>query len=104
MHNFTRSVIEIIKRIPEGKVSTYGRIGLMAGQTNGARQVTRVLHTMSRRYDLPWHRVINADGFISLPRHGGYEDQKTRLQREGVAFDEKDRVDLERYLWRGDDQ
>mgnify|MGYP002064371890 CR=1 FL=1 len=104
MQDFTRSVIEIIKRIPEGKACTYGRIGSMAGQTNGARQVSRILHTMSRRYDLPWHRVINADGFISLPKHGGYDEQKTRLQQEGVAFDEKDRVDLEKYLWRGANQ
>ena len=101
MQDFTQSVIEIIKRIPEGKVCTYGRIGLMAGQTNGARQVTRILHTMSRTHDLPWHRVINTYGFISLPKHSGYDEQKTRLQREGVAFDEKDRVDLEKFLWRG---
>ena len=103
MQDFTRSVIEIIKRIPEGKVCTYGRIGLMAGHTNGARQVSRILHTMSRTHDLPWHRVVNAHGFISLPKRGGYGEQKDRLRREGVAFDEKDRVDLEKYLWRGDD-
>lgn len=102
MQDFTRSVIEVIKRIPPGKVCTYGRIGAMAGQTNGARQVTRILHSMSRRHDLPWHRVININGFISLPKHGGYDEQKDRLRREGITFDKIDRVDLETYLWRDD--
>lgn len=101
MEDFTRSVIEIIKNIPEGKVCTYGRIGSMAGHPSGARQVTRILHTMSRRHDLPWHRVINVKGLISLPKQGGYDEQKARLQDEGIEFDEQDRVDLERYLWEG---
>ncbi len=102
MDDFTKSAIRLIKRIPKGRVSTYGRIGLMAGHPNGARQVVRVLHSMSRKYDLPWHRVINASGCISLPKNGGYEAQKARLISEGVVFDEEDQVDLEKYLWRGD--
>jgi methylated-DNA-protein-cysteine methyltransferase related protein len=102
MNDFTKAAIRIIKSIPQGRVSTYGRIGLMAGHPNGARQVVRVLHTMSRRHDLPWHRVINASGLISLPRNGGYEEQKARLHFEGIVFDEEDRVDLEKYLWCGE--
>lgn len=100
MEDFTKSVIEIIKNIPEGKVSTYGRISLMAGHSNGARQVARMLHSMSRKHNLPWHRVINIKGFISLPKYSGYYEQKARLQSEGIEFDEKDRVDLEKYLWK----
>lgn len=100
MDDFTKSVAEIIKNIPKGKVSTYGRISLMAGQPNGARQVARILHSMSRKHNLPWHRVINIKGFISLPKHSGYYEQKARLQSEGIEFDEKDRVDLEKYLWK----
>lgn len=101
MEAFTKAVIKIIKSIPKGRVSTYGRIGLMAGKPNGAGQVTRILHTISRKHDLPWHRVINAGGLISLPKCSGYEIQKSLLQLEGVEFDEKDRVDLEKYLWEG---
>ena len=96
---FTRKVIEIIKRIPKGKVCTYGRIALMAGQPNGARQVTRIIHSMSRKHDLPWHRIINAKGFISLPKSHGYEVQKALLKSEGITFDDKDRIDLEEYLF-----
>lgn len=102
MEAFTRSVIRLIKRIPQGKVSTYGQIALMAGRPGGARQVTRILHAMSRKHDLPWHRVINARGRISLPEYGGYEEQRARLQLEGVEFDEKDRVDFDTYLWDGE--
>jgi methylated-DNA-protein-cysteine methyltransferase-like protein len=96
---FTRKVIEIIKSIPEGNVCTYGRIAAMAGQPNGARQVTRIIHSMSRKHDLPWHRVINARGHISLPKFNGYDEQKARLRQEGIEFDANDRVDLATYLW-----
>ena len=56
MEAFTRRVIEVIQSIPEGKVCTYGRIAAMAGQPNGARQVTRIIHAMSRKHNLPGHR------------------------------------------------
>ena len=101
MEAFTRKVISIIKSIPEGKVCTYGLVATMAGHPHGARQVTRILHTMSKKYDLPWYRIINANGFISLPKPDGYEEQKAFLLSEGVTFDEKDRIDLKTYLWMG---
>ena len=102
MEVFTRAVIKIIKCIPEGKVCTYGRIGRLAGKVNGARQVAWILHSSSRRHRLPWHRVINAQGGISLPKTGGYAEQKARLQAEGIVFDAAGRIDLEKYLWGGD--
>lgn len=102
MEAFTRRVIEIIKRIPEGKVCTYGRVARMAGQPGGARQVARILHSSSRKHQLPWQRVVNVRGSISLPQYGGYAEQKARLQAEGVAFDAADRIDLEKYLWDGE--
>ena len=101
MNIFTRTVIGIIQSIPEGKVCTYGRIALMAGQPSGARQVVRIIHSMSRKHDLPWHRIINAKGFISLPKFKGYDEQKALLQSEGVEIDADDRIDLEKYLWMG---
>ena len=100
MEDFTKSVIEIMQRIPRGKVCTYGLIALMAGHPRGARQVARILHSMGRKYKLPWHRVINAEGCISLPQYGGYAEQKARLEMEGIAFDEQDRINLEKFLWK----
>ena len=102
MDDYTQAVIEVIKRIPPGKVCTYGRIGRLAGKANGARQIAWILHSSSRRHRLPWHRVINAQGCISLPQTGGYAEQKARLQAEGIVFDAADRIDLEKYLWGGD--
>ena len=102
MDDYTRAVIEMIKRIPPGKVCTYGRIGRLAGKVNGARQVAWILHSSSRRHRLPWHRVINAQGRISLPKTGGYAEQRSRLQAEGIVFDAAGRIDLEKYLWGGD--
>jgi len=101
MEEFTKNVIEVIKSIPKGKVCTYGGIASMAGRPTGARQVTRIIHSMSRKHDLPWFRIINAKGMISLPEMRGYNQQKALLEAEGVVFDDKDRIDLKRFLWMG---
>ena len=101
MQDFTRSVIRIIKGIPCGKVSTYGLIARLAGKPAGARQVSRILHSMSKKHDLPWHRVVNARGGISLRPFAGYEEQMALLEAEGVRFGENGRLDLKSYLWRG---
>ncbi len=100
MEAFTQAVITIIKRIPRGKVCSYGQVAAMAGQPAGARQVVRIIHAMSRKYHLPWHRLINGKGHISLPKSAGYEEQKMRLQMEGVIFGEKDQVNFADYLWK----
>jgi methylated-DNA-protein-cysteine methyltransferase-like protein len=95
---FTR-VINIIKRIPRGKVATYGQIAAYAGNHRAARQVAYVLHSSSDKEDLPWQRVINSRGTISLkPRHG-YELQKRLLRKEGVVFNKSGAVNLRRFLW-----
>lgn len=99
---FSEQVKIIIKNIPPGKVATYGQIALMAGHLNGARQVAWVLHSSSEKDGLPWHRVINSKGGISLRPGDGFEIQKQLLEKEGVVFNEKDRVDLKRFLWQGD--
>ncbi len=98
--NFTDRVKRVIKSIPEGKVASYGQVAAVAGNHRGARQVVRVLHSSSRKDNLPWYRVINSKGTISLPPGHGYEEQKQLLLSEGVRFDEKDRVNLELFLWR----
>jgi len=95
-----RRTIDVIKKIPRGRVATYGQIAAMAGDPRAARQVVRTLHTSSDKEKLPWHRVINSQGRISLPPGRGYELQKTLLEKEGVKFGLGDRIDLKRYLWQ----
>lgn len=97
--SFTQKVIDVIRAIPFGRVATYGGVAAMAGNRRAARQVVRVLHTSSRKEGLPWHRVVNREGKISLPEHNGYNRQKTLLIQEGVEFDDTDRIDLNRFLW-----
>jgi methylated-DNA-protein-cysteine methyltransferase-like protein len=93
----TRSIVEIIRSIPRGKVSCYRDIALAAGLPNGARQVVRVLHSLSEKEKLPWHRVIRADGCIALQSGGGLEIQAGLLRSEGVEVSDGGRVDMERY-------
>ncbi|MBY3622452.1 MGMT family protein [Acinetobacter sp. CUI P1] len=99
MTPFTEQVIRIIQSIPEGKVMTYGGVARAAGSPRGARQVVRILHSMSRKHKLPWHRVINAKGMISLTEDESSSLQKLYLQDEGVIFDEKNVVDLQKYQY-----
>jgi methylated-DNA-protein-cysteine methyltransferase-like protein len=96
---FTQRIIQAIRSIPAGRVSTYGRVAALAGNRRGARQVARVLHASSRTENLPWHRVVNREGGISLGKMQGYDEQKRLLLSEGVRFDEADRIDLERFGW-----
>ncbi len=97
---FSERIRLAVKSIPFGRVATYGRIAALAGNPRGARQVSRILHSSSRKHDLPWHRVIGARGTISLPEGHGYELQRSLLEHEGIQFD-GERVDLERFGWRG---
>ncbi|WP_440961306.1 MGMT family protein [Paenibacillus nitricinens] len=97
MTPFTEQVIRIIQSIPEGKVMTYGGVARAAGSPRGARQVVRILHSMSRKYKLPWYRVINAKGMIALTEDESNSLQKLYLQEEGIIFNEKGGVDLKQY-------
>ncbi len=72
-----------VRRVPEGKVATYGDIAYAAGYPGAARQVAWALHISST--GLPWHRIVGADGKILLPGEGGFE-QRMRLRAEGVEF------------------
>ena len=98
---FTQDALRIIKHIPHGRVMTYGRVASLAGQPGGARQVSRILHSMSRKYELPWHRVINSEGRISLGPSQGRELQKALLESEGIEFSANGSLDLKIYLWQG---
>lgn len=89
-----------MRRIPLGRVSTYGAIATLAGLDGHARQVGYALHDLPTNSGVPWHRVINAKGEIS-PRSSGdsHELQRLLLEEEGVEFDLAGRVDLKTYRW-----
>jgi methylated-DNA-protein-cysteine methyltransferase-like protein len=101
--DFTTEVIRLTKSIPKGRVATYGQIAYMTDHYPSVRRVVWVLHSCSEKEELPWHRVINSKGTISLKPGRGYEKQKAMLEKEGVVFDERDRIDLERFLWEPDE-
>lgn len=96
MTESTERIIAVLRSIPAGRVSAYGAVAAAAGLPRGARQVARVLHTLSRSLNLPWHRVLRSDGSIALAEGEGRELQAALLRAEGVSV-EGDSVDLERY-------
>jgi len=94
------SFYEVILRIPQGKVATYGQVATLAGYPGYARQVGYALHATPSNLDLPWHRVINAKGMISIKSDGPFENiQRQLLESEGIVFDHKNRVPLRIYQW-----
>jgi methylated-DNA-protein-cysteine methyltransferase-like protein len=102
LQDFTLKVIQTIAAIPAGYVATYGQIAGLAGNHRAARQVSRILHTCTSKYQLPWHRVIGATGKISIPKdQSGYLRQKKKLQQEGIEFGLSDTIDLTLYQWLG---
>jgi methylated-DNA-protein-cysteine methyltransferase-like protein len=90
-------IFEAVRRIPAGRVSTYGEIARVAG-ASGARQVGYALHSLDAGVDVPWHRVINARGVISLPGDSGLQ-QRQRLVREHVPVSGSGAIDLRTYGW-----
>lgn len=91
-------VYDVVRRIPRGRVATYGQVARLAGLGGHARVVGYALSVCDA--DLPWHRVINARGEISLRSDSWYERrQRELLTREGIAFDERGRTELDRYRW-----
>lgn len=90
----------MVGQIPRGRVATYGQIAELAGLSGQARLVGYALHNIPPNSGLPWHRVVNAKGRISLPAdHPGRNLQRKRLEREGVVFIGP-RLDLKRYRWK----
>lgn len=102
--DFTSEVIRLIKSIPRGKVATYGQIAYLTGLYPSVRRVVWILHSCSEKEGLPWHRVVNRKGKISLRPGAGYEKQKELLEGEGVFFDDDDRIDLDRFLWEAEEE
>jgi methylated-DNA-protein-cysteine methyltransferase-like protein len=98
---FSSEVIKNILQIPKGRVATYGQIAKLSGKEHAARAVSWILHSCSRKYKLPWHRVLNSQGKISFDKMAtNYLLQKRRLQSEGLAFLNEDQILLSKYQWK----
>lgn len=97
---FTQRAMRIIRAIPKGRIAAYGQVARLAGSPRAARQVVRVLHSCSEKHALPWHRVVDRNGRISLPPGRGFEEQCALLRAEGVVVDEDGAISLERFQWR----
>ena len=96
---FRRKICAVIRSIPEGRVATYGQVAAYVGAPGGARGVAWILHSCSGKDSLPWHRVVNRLGGISLQPGHGYELQETLLLEEGIRFDERGYIDLDLFGW-----
>ncbi len=95
-------IYEQVKKIPEGKVATYGQIAVLSGNPRWARVVGYALHANPDQNTIPCHRVVNrfgqlCEGYV----FGGIYSQADRLKSEGVEISPDNRVDLEKYLWNG---
>jgi methylated-DNA-protein-cysteine methyltransferase related protein len=95
------AIYELVRQIPVGQVATYGQIGDLLGLYGHARQVGYAMFRVPPDSDIPWHRVINAQGMVSRSplRQGSDELQRILLEQEGIVFDAQDRIDLQRYRW-----
>ena len=98
--NDTYEIIwSIVKQIPKGKVASYGEIAKLCDLYGHARQVGYAMHNLPPKSNIPWHRVINSAGKISLPKTGGhYRRQRTLLEKEGVRF-VNDKIDFKKFGW-----
>ncbi len=94
-------IYAVVRRIPRGRVATYGQVAALAGLRGHARQVGYAMHALPAGTTVPWHRVINAKGEISRRSQFGEEiHQRLLLEAEDVEFDWRGRVSLRRYGWR----
>lgn len=88
----------VVRRIPRGRVSTYGRVAKAVN--TGARQVGYAMASLPPGSNVPWHRVINHRGEISLRKDGLRSPHQRRLlEAEGVSFDPRGRINLKQFLW-----
>ena len=96
--NIFSCIYSLVRKIPRGKVATYGQIARALGMPRGARTVGWAMHDCPD--DVPWHRVVNAQGKISARPTLGFIAQRARLKAEGVRFDREGKIDLEKFGWK----
>ena len=100
---FRVRVLALVERIPAGRVMTYGQLATLAGAPGAARQVGYIMNGVAES-ELPWQRVINAQGAVSTDRLGFGDVQRGLLNAEGVSFDKAGRCDLKRLQWWPDEE
>lgn len=101
MSNAYDDIYAVVCLVPEGSVATYGQIARLAGRPRGARQVGYALAALKEENEVPWHRVVNAQGKVSLRATPGYEDfQQMLLEEEGIEFGINRVINLDQYLWK----
>ena len=98
MSELYEKIYSTIRKIPRGKVATYGQIAKLAGLGPNARLVGYALHALTPEKRVPWHRVVGAGGKISLGGEGSFIQRKL-LESEGVEFTEKGRIPLSQFGW-----
>lgn len=100
-NSWKKSVWQVVQGIPRGHVLTYGEVARLAGKPRWARRVSQAMRRKPKGVSLPWHRVVNAQGKISLPEDShGYQEQKDRLEAEGVVFLDG-KIDLDKFGYQG---
>jgi methylated-DNA-protein-cysteine methyltransferase related protein len=100
MGEFRSRVAAVVRGVPAGRVASYGDVAAAVGRPGAARAVGRVLRSLPDGADVPWWRVINGRGVVSIPRSGLAAGlQRTLLEGEGIEFDEAGRVDMTRFGW-----
>lgn len=98
--SFYDKVYENVKKIPEGKVATYGQIAVLCGSPRASRAVGYALHSNPDPMSIPCHRVVNRHGRLAAAyAFGGIDEQRFRLESEGVEVDSENTVNLNKYLW-----
>ena len=94
-------IYDAVRRIPKGRVATYGQVAVLAGIPRQPRQVGYALAALPDYEKAPWHRVVNAKGEISRRADPDFEwHQRMRLEHEGVIFDLAGRIDLTQFGWQ----
>jgi methylated-DNA-protein-cysteine methyltransferase related protein len=98
-------IYDVVKQIPPGQVATYGQVAELAGLIGKPRVVGYALFRVTQDMEIPWHRVINAQGMVSRSslRDGNDDLQQFLLESEGIVF-EKGKLDLGKYRWRPDER
>jgi len=100
--SFNQLVYALVRHIPYGKVLNYGRVAELLGLPHGAREVGWAMSALKGDdQSVPWHRVVNAQGRVSIKGSPeGAAEQRARLEAEGIVFDERGYLDMQRYLWK----
>jgi methylated-DNA-protein-cysteine methyltransferase related protein len=92
-------IYAVIRKVPKGKVATYGQIAQLAGIGPHARMVGYALHALTPDKRVPWHRIVGAGGIIKLPVEGA-KIQRSLLKKDGVLADSRGRIPMDRFGWR----